>query len=553
MRSGLRTLQMMVLFITMTQWDSLARGQFERVGKAPPDEFYTGLGAAYIPLGQQAPDQAGQPKVNQDYLWGMATDGRYIWCGTGANAAAIAAAQVALGGDPPTPTESASESGVKYRVWEFGASQYPGIRPELRPYLGDWRPPRIYQYDALKKVLVDRTPSDPRLNQTLGLRSAGVHQGVAILGGPSLFQVGIFLYAFDAKSGQFLGSTYLAEYSNIRRWVVAAGGLYTTALNTRQDRIRGSVLKWTGSGSAPFRFEVVGHMDNEGAYLTYHDGRLFVGTWPSYSALSLLGGELPPTPPPCGIWMSPRLLGGLTSLSARLWQKVWDPSHYDIEPGLQNAYSMGAMESYNGALYFGTLYFPGQGANSFRAYYGFSASSSRNTTRKPIIVRMQGFGRNTAPSEELLYGESTLPKFTPDGMGSGSWAQVPNAYGTAALYGTSGFGNSDNYYIWSSAVHGNQLFFGTFDISGLSDIDQVIDGTASAGVGGDLWAFSGPGQAAVAIDTEGYGNPSNHGARNLVSTPFGLFIGTANSSNLLTDPHDDLPDGGWELLRWGSP
>lgn len=150
---------------------------------------------------------------------------------------------------------------------------------------------------------------------------------------------------------------------------------------------------------------------------------------------------------------------------------------------------------------------------------------------------------------ELLYGDATLPVFHPDGMGSGSWSDGPNAIGAGGLYGAAGFGNRDNRYIWSSTVHQGQLYFGTFDISGLSDLDRVIDGTASSGVGADLWRFAAAGQPATAVDLDGCGNPANHGERNMVTTPQGLFLGTANSANLLTDPGDDLPDGGWELLR----
>lgn len=34
-----------------------------------------------------------------------------------------------------------------------------------------------------------------------------------------------------------------------------------------------------------------------------------------------------------------------------------------------------------------------------------------------------------------------------------------------------------------------------------------------------------------------------------VSTPADLYLGTANGMNLLTNPNDNLPDGGWEMRR----
>ncbi len=528
-----------------------AHAQFDLVRKAQPDEFYTGLGQAYIPLGEQAPDQVGQPKVNQDYLWGMATDGRFLWFGTGGNAAALAGAQTSLGGDPPDPVEEVSDSGVPYRAWEYGLSQYPGVPLELRSYLGDFRPPQIFQYDARRDLLVDRTPNDPKLGLVAGLRSAGVSDGVALLAGPSLYQIGIYLFAFDVNTGRYLGSAYIPQYSNIRRWIVARGQLYTAVANTNQDRVRGSVLKWVGNHANPFQFSVVGHLDNEGSYLAYHDDRLFVGTWPSYSAFNVIrDGEIAPRPV-CGVWMSPKLslLRGLWSFQAEQWQKVWDPSFYEPEPTLQLAYSMGAMESYGGALYFGTLHFPGQGAFAFQEFYGFPAERSRFVERRPIIVRAKGYGSAAEPTVELLYGDAVLPTFQPDGMGGGTWMDAPNAHGSPGLYGGAGFGNRDNRYIWSSTVHAGKLYLGTFDVSGISDIDDVIDGAATSGVGADLWAFPAHGEPAMAVSLEGCGNPANHGVRNMVTTPFGLYLGTANSANLLTDPNDDLPDGGWELLR----
>jgi hypothetical protein len=530
------------------------------VGQAPPDEFYTGLGLAYIPWGQQGSSDVGIPKVNQDYCWSLATDGRYVWWGTGGNVTAQASAQIGLlTGEEPEPQEDISDNLIPYRVWEYGLSQYPGISDELRPYLGDWRPPRIYQYDAKTNKLVDRTPNAPGLNQTTGLRAAGVCNGVALLCGLTLYQTGINVFAFDAVTGKFLGSRLLPQYSNIRRFVNVEKNLFTSVQCTNQDTVRGKVLKWTGTKLAPFSFAEVGNLDNEGSYLTYHDGRLFVGTWPTTSAFMLIrDGEAATPPPPCGVWMSPKLVKttGLSVTHATQWKKVWDISYYEVDPSLLLAHSMGAMESFGGSLYFGTLNYPNQGEASFIQYYGFPPPQAQRTERPLILVRGKGYGKSTPPTHELLYASEHLRVFTPDGMGSGTWNSSPgtvNATGGPALYGGSGFGNNSNRYHWSSTVYKNVLYFGTFDSSTVGAIDNLLEGDVNAGWGADLWAFPVHGQPAVAVDIAGLGNQTSHGVRNIVNTSYGMFLGMANSANLLGDLGDAYPDGGWKVLKYNPP
>jgi hypothetical protein len=529
-----------------------ASAQFELIAKAQPDEFYTGLGQAYIPIGEQEPGLAGQPKVNHDYLWGMATDGRYIWCGTAAGTMAIANAGGVLPQVPPVPREFQSAGGKPYRVWEYGKSQYPVLPEDLRTYYGDWRPPQVFQYDTQTNEFIDRTPDDPLLLKTLGLRSAGVWNGVALLGGKDFVDKGLNLFAYEVESGRYLGSRHLPQYSNIRRWLVARGHLYTAVQNRVQDRVRGSVLKWTGSVAEPFSFAVVGHLDNEGAYLTYHDDRLFVGTWPTVTPPLVKRSQEPiPVPPLCGIWMSPKLstFGSLWTVQATQWQKVWEPAWYEPEPGVVNAYAMGAMDSFDGWLHFGTLHYPLVGSLAFEAHYGYPPPAPQNTERRPIIVRAAGWGSRQTPRVELLYGDATVPVFQPDGQGSGTWIDAPNLQGHPGQYGDSGFGNPGNKYTWSSCVHRGELYFGTLDSSGLLNFGRIADGNPPTGSGGDLWKFPQAGVAAVAVDETGCGNAANQGVRNMVTTPAGLYLGMANSANLLTDPTDNIPNGGWELLR----
>jgi hypothetical protein len=80
--------------------------------------------------------------------------------------------------------------------------------------------------------------------ETLGLRWVGTLGGLVFLGGPTLTVTeGINLFTFRNDTGEYLGSTYLGEYFNIRKWLVVNAVLYAAVGNTNGG---GSVLRWTG-------------------------------------------------------------------------------------------------------------------------------------------------------------------------------------------------------------------------------------------------------------------------------------------------------------------
>jgi hypothetical protein len=71
--------------------------------------------------------------------------------------------------------------------------------------------------------------------------------------------------------------------------------------------------------------------------------------------------------------------------------------------------------------------------------------------------------------------------------------------------------------------------------------------------GFELWR-SYDGDNWLPVTRQGFGNPYNYGVRNIVSTPYGLFIGTANPFGpRVAQPIDDQvtyvdnPDGGLEV------
>jgi hypothetical protein len=109
------------------------------------------------------------------------------------------------------------------------------------------------------------------------------------------------VFAFS-DDGTYLGMQVLAEYSNIRQWVVYDGVLYTGLSRTADGQ--GRMLRWSGDISDPFQFEVVGKLDLDPANLDRsHDGRLFADNlaefraWRNGSTRTVMAG----------LWMSPEI------------------------------------------------------------------------------------------------------------------------------------------------------------------------------------------------------------------------------------------------------
>lgn len=106
----------------------------------------------------------------------------------------------------------------------------------------------------------------------------------------------------------------------------------------------------------------------------------------------------------------------------------------------------------------------------------------------------------------------------------------------------SGFGNFFNGYIWTMVEHDGWLYCGTYDWSitlRWSKLDQAParvrrlmelvgpETIIEAEGGADLWR-SADGENWLPVCRTGLGNAYNWGIRNLLSSPCGLFVGTAN-------------------------
>jgi hypothetical protein len=550
---------------------------------APPDPniCYASNGAGDGQSGQINP---GVLKVNQAYVWGLAKAGDDLWFGTGPNTHCLVLGTYLQESDPTISDNYVCEFGESETA---GALIAQGLDPDTAASIGDWRPPQIFVYDTLNGTLTDKTglvyaspPADQqRLGASLGIRSAGALDDIVILGGPGIAPGGgllVNMFAFNAQTGDFIASTSLTDYSNIRKWLVIDGVLYTAV----GGGSGGAVLRWVGTAADPFSggtngFEVVGNIDATGAELALHDGRLFVSTW---AGEELAGqGE-------AGIWMSPVIPlgpdGGLKTTDADQWTKVWTISDYEPDPVTARTYGGGALASFGGYLYWGTMNVPLLPTVAHFSYYNYllvdgNYPETEEVQTKAFLANHRPIsifrGRNfDTPEEniELLYGLNEMYAFVPPypppapaaapavgGQAVGpppGWNLVDNNMGgVEPLYGQAGFDNFYNNYTWTMAVFNGKLYVGSMDVSILiSDFvgasPQFEQVAPRADLGADLMRFDSTTGPATGESYSGAGNDSSYGIRTMIADD-ALYLGMANPMNLRTDPAD--AQGGWELIK----
>ncbi len=561
---GLKTLVGMGLSLSMgllmMQPAVAAVLESEVVAKAAPDECFNGVGNSYNPAVGDCSDIGEQPKVNQAYVWGMTKTDTDIWFGTVANTLCLVNGTY-HGTTSPTINDS--------WVCEQSESKYPDymdsfIDPDRyfllkATGLGDWRTPKIYRYNTSTGVNEDMTPSPATsagqlILATVGLRSAGFHDGVVFLAGPGLGGKTVNMFAFNAATGALIGAQPFTDYNNIRKWIVAGDELYTAVEDNNttvsgKGNYAGRVLKWDGNITDPFNFIEVGYLPGEGAELAYHEGRLFVTTWPDVPSQALSGLYMSPVVPMDGLAVP------------TVWTEIWNAGEYEPDPVVAMTYGGGAVASFDGHLYWGTMHVPAVALMAAVQVYDLNTSDEDlmrdamiATNRAISIYRASSFDESGAGTKELLYGESMLSRYIP---GTG-FVDVPNGMGSA-LWGEAGFGNTFNNYTWTMNVFKGVLYVGTMDWSyllegmaedfGLTPIEvQYL--LASAHQGADLWRIeSSDGSGAIAEDLTGIGNYGSYGIRTMVSDADNLYLGMANPMNLMTDLTDDKPEGGWELIK----
>ncbi len=559
----------------------------ELLAKAAPDECFTEIGGP-----RTAPPCTGesQPKVNGGYVWSMVDVGSDVWFGTVANTQCIIMSTLISQALPGviSPHETTAW------VCEFGDDVYD-------PF-DDQRPPKIYLYDTAADVLVDKTgdldaAGTALLQDVIGLRAAGTADDVVLLAGPTV-DADVHIFAFETD-GTYIGAAEVG-WTDIRRFANLGDALYLgvglpEALPTPAG---GAVLRWTGNVASPFQFTPVTALLGEPvAELIAHEGRLAAGTWGNPQVMYA-------TNQTSGIWISPDPgADGILSPADGAWAKIWQVGDYDPDPLTSIVTGIGAMASYGGNLHWGTVNPPLLTTAAHVGFYQtfYSDISSADALEEFMLAAFLGTHRATSfwagadvtgtPAIEMLYGLPLLPVFTPDVVGPDPivedyWQIVDT--GWEAAWGISGFGNLLNCYTWSAAVNNGRLWVGTMDWTFLLTnagatlfeaflqsqnitfeelIEEIVTATGTpeflaafiaaladaeeltTTAGADLLYFPFPDAPAFPESLGGIDNYTSYGVRNLLSVGGNVYAGMANPMNLLTDTTDDVPEGGWELIR----
>jgi hypothetical protein len=602
--------------------------QAEVLAHAWPDEYFYGIGSTsnlYLPEGIADPTVTPCPsgsvaKVNQSYVWGLGKSGDDIYFGTLANGnLLVMAVYLDTGGT------NDQDSGTSYAQVQEGEASYYGQQHGGKQ---DWRPPQLHRYNLATRALELLDPGLPLSAQAAletlgGIRAGGAattnaynsHRMVMLAGPPLDHNAGgVGFFLFDATTTQFVGSTINRNYNNIRRMVSVNGDLYFGVQRT--NTLDGAVVRWVNNprlAGWPFVFQEVGTLDQMGADICVHEGRLFCTTWPGYveapleELVALDPAEMYRRAP--GLWMSPVVpAAGLTTAHRTQWQKVWSIANYEPDQVIALTMGGGALASFDGYLYFGTMQVPGTGQIGYQFMYGLPVRPQRpstnglvtaeewltytnqmreyrsaqtnynransaiytNVVRPAAIFRgrnfrapttYQGTILNLGGDFELLYGDSRLPVFVPPPVANDyfntyyaptNWIWTTNKMGQTPAMGAAGFGSRENVYTWSMEVFRNALFVGTFDGSLPRNRSQFGTAATNAAVtyGSDLYRLhSSQASRFSPVSLNGLGNICNYGFRTMASDAAGLYIGTANPRNLLPNPTNSPSYGGWELLK----
>ena len=546
----------------------------ELLAKAQADECFAGIGAPYPP---GPPCGGGVDKINQGYVFGMTKSGEQLWFGTSPNqlCTVLGTYLATMGVDPPSFINSAL-------VCEYGMSQ---MSPPLPTPLGDWRAPEIWLYNTETGNLENKTPyGDLLLQETLGIRSAGTLGNVVILAGPNIAagfydpadpqaETAVNFFAFRTDTGAYLGSKTFTQYTDIRKWLVVEGHLYT-GVQYDDLFLTGRVLRWApprplnlniATIDQILQFEEVGQTDAEAAELAYHEDRIVVTTWAPPLGLTF-----------SGVFVSPPLGGNPLPESSDPWTKIWDAADYEPDPAIAKSYYMGAISPFGDYVYWGTINFPLMSFLMHMTYYEALYDPIEDHLAEVItafvgswrtisLFRAKNLGSAT-PEIEVVNGLDLLPAFDPPppaGSGTG-WSLLPNKTGPVQ-FGLMGFGNIFNAYTWSMANSYDQLFVGTMDFSymiylGIETLLQAVLGDLSSEgaafletfldfdlsdvnlfMGADLYRFPSVNEGAMPESLNGLDNIDNYGIRNMVADE-ALYLGMANPMNLSSR-------GGWELIR----
>ncbi|KAL6064793.1 hypothetical protein QOT17_010685 [Balamuthia mandrillaris] len=274
--------------------------------------------------------------------------------------------------------------------------------------------------------------------------------------------------------------------------------------------------------------------------------------------------------------MSPDLLAedanpGLEDSDNFKWNQVWRVSDYEPDRVVAVAYHMGAIASFDGWLYFGTINPPALPIAAHSSRYGFSEVSGNElldrllvmlgTLRGSIIVRGRTFGDPILlPEYQLVSGSPFLTVYNP----AVGWLLRENNMGlTQGGFPRSGLNGLDNYWnshIWSMATLNSSLLIGTLDWSAiyLNFLEAGIDADIADALpfllpvqdlnGADLFRFLAGIEVPEEVDSGGNNNPYTCGWNSMAVQGNEVFMSGFNPFNVPgAASNSPPPTGGWSI------
>lgn len=551
----------------------LSKFTIKEAFRAPVDELYYGAGDErneYNPYGFSKVEQilgksnGATLKRNNSYAWGMGKEGDMLYFGTSSNmlcGAGIAQMLSLAAGKNLVAegmrTDCMACDFARSRRSKEVVTDVDGTQKVLGMD-GDPNVPRIYCYDTTTGLTEDITPTDGDALEILrncqGLRSATVFNNILFIGGPTLIGAGlagsnVAFVAYDTKEKKYIGQSHLDNVdgytvSDIRRWVAVDGVLYCcAALTSPEGKKMGGALRWCGTKEDPFKFRLIGLTRSNAAEIAYHNGRLYIGTWPTedYNTAEIYRG--------------PKVTEGGIEPNMNYWESLWEYSEYES----RNVGTMGGFCSFDGHLMWGTMHTAYFNALSSLQRYGQNFVSPNGladfiaTMPTGTIWAMDDSNADNGgkPTIELLYGESD---FMVNMGGTGyngdeqpQWKRIKNGMGLTPKFGRSGYGNLFMNYIWAMKEYEGKLYVGGMeDASLLAMYASVVNpqlgdalyslytllGLPKNKIGNDFVCFSSTKEPAEMVSDNGLNNNMAYGIRNLETVNDALYIGTANPYNI---------------------
>ena len=531
--------------------------KLDTIAKAPFDGCHFGIGHMLNTYKFSGVDTCecinagGKPKVNGAYPWGVVQVGDNIIWGTINNILCMPSWR--------TMTSISSNNAYENECWvceyEMGRRKNAGAN-------GDIMRPRVYKYNTKTGFVDDITPSYNKatvLEDCLGLRSAATHNGVVFLGGPGLDSnagqtstTSAFI-AMDTE-GNYLGQSAMNDVdgctvTNVRRWLVHDNVLYcAVGIKDKNGVNKGAILRWYGDVKDPFNFRIIGYVANDAGEICFHNGRLYVGGWPTTNLQQSAIFESPLVPE-----------GGFEPNQAVEWEIKWKMDQYEPNPLCRQFEQCSMLRSYKGKLYW-SMWFVQYGILQFLEALKVDPATPKGVASLLALFRQATLWRTDDFSKvEMLYGEDRLPNVNV--LTGEVILPQPNVSGYRSVYGRAGFDRQFTAYMWASAEYNDQLYIGTMTTEALLQpavrntnnpkhqlalsMATSLLGVNEANKGYELYRFKDNDSPAETVSQDGFGNHAQYGIRNIVlnSDSTEMYIGTASPFNV--DKH-----GGWRMLRF---